>query len=308
MKQGRHCLPVCFILLAVLGIGANMATLPDSTALSLSIAEREGGYGLDVPFVPASKEMMGEMLRMATITKDDLVYNLGCGDGRMVVAVAKRYGAKAVGIDANPERIRESRQNATKAGIADRVKFVQGNLFDADISQATVIMLYLLPGVNRQLRPKLLKELKPGARIVSHDFNMGNWKPDAVSRIEGGSVYRWVVPANVSGTWVWNLPAKEEGTGTERYVAWFIQKFQETSGGATVAGSRIPVNKASISGDRIRFSLERCEDGRKMPMVFEGRVDGDIIRGKAYPGGKSVGAAIPWEAARKAMTIARTEE
>lgn len=306
MKQNRSCLSVCFVLVASLAIAANTAITPDSKALSFNISAE--GYSLDVPFVPTSEEIMAEMFRMAAVTKDDLVYDLGCGDGRMVVAAAKQYGAKAVGVDLNPERIRESRQNAAKIGVADRVKFVEGNLFDADISQATVMMLYLLPGVNLKLRPKLLKELKPGARIVSHDFNMGDWKPDATSKIKGGSIYYWVVPANVSGTWAWSLSAKKDGTETEEYVARFIQKFQETSGGATVAGSKIPINKASISGDRIRFSLEVQQNGRKMPIVFDGRVNGDAIRGKAYPGGEWAGTAIPWEATRKTMTIAQIEE
>jgi len=153
---------------------------------------------LDVPYVPTPEVIVERMLRMAKVGKDDLVYDLGCGDGRIVITAAQKYGARGVGYDLNPQRINESNANAVKAGVADRVRFVQGDLFQADLSGATVVTLYLLPDVNLKLRPKLLAELKPGTRVVSHNYGMGDWEPKEVAEIEvEGSthyVYSWVVP------------------------------------------------------------------------------------------------------------------
>jgi ribosomal protein L11 methylase PrmA len=135
------------------------------------------------------------MLKLARVTKADVVYDLGCGDGRIVIAAAKDYGAKGVGVDINPERIQEARTNAKKAGVEDRVKFEENDLFKADIRGATVVTLYLLPDVNLKLRPKLLADLKPGTRIVSHSFDMEDWKPDAEETVDGRHLYLWTVPA-----------------------------------------------------------------------------------------------------------------
>lgn len=149
---------------------------------------------LDVPYVPTPQEVVDEMLKVANVKKEDMLYDLGCGDGRIVITAAQKFGTRGVGVDINPERIKESNENARKAGVTDRVKFIQQNLFDTDLSKATVITLYLLPDVNLKLRPKLL-QLKPGTRIVSHAFDMGDWKPDKTVDVNGRRVYYWVVPA-----------------------------------------------------------------------------------------------------------------
>ena len=134
------------------------------------------------------------MLKLAKVNRNDVVYDLGCGDGRIVIAAVREFGARGVGIDVEAERIREARANARKAGVADRVEFRQQDLFQADISEATVVTLYLLRDVNLELRPKLLRELKPGTRIVSHSFDMGDWKPDKELQVNGSRLYYWVVP------------------------------------------------------------------------------------------------------------------
>ena len=153
---------------------------------------------LDVPYVPTPEAVVERMLRMAKVGKDDLVYDLGCGDGRIVVTAARKYGARGVGYDLNPQRIAESNANAEKAGVTDRVRFVQGDLFQADLSGATVVTLYLLPDVNLKLRPKLFAELKPGTRVVSHNYGMGDWEPKEVAEVEVGGnthyIYSWVIP------------------------------------------------------------------------------------------------------------------
>jgi SAM-dependent methyltransferase len=149
---------------------------------------------LDVPFVPTPSDAVAAMLKLAGVTKGDVVYDLGSGDGRIVIAAARRYGARAVGIDIDPARVAEGERNARAAGVADRVQFRQGDLFDADIRAATVVTLYLLPRVNQRLRPKLLAELRPGTRVVSYGFDMGDWLPERSVEVGSSTVYLWVVP------------------------------------------------------------------------------------------------------------------
>ena len=148
----------------------------------------------DVPYVPTPPDVVEQMLRLATVHKGDVVYDLGCGDGRIVIMAAEKFGANATGVDIDPERIKEARENAQKAGVTDRVKFVQGDLFTAQIKPATVVTLYLLPSVNEKLKPRLLSELKPGTRVVSHSFDMGDWKPDKTIEVNGRRVYLCTIP------------------------------------------------------------------------------------------------------------------
>jgi SAM-dependent methyltransferase len=150
--------------------------------------------GPDVIFVPTPGEIVDTMLKMATVTKKDTVYDLGCGDGRIVITAAQRYGARGVGIDIDPDRVDEATENVRKAGVAERVKIVRGDLFEADISPATVVTLYLLTDLNLKLRPKLLRDLKPGTRVVSHAFSMGDWKPERTAEVSGTTVYLWRIP------------------------------------------------------------------------------------------------------------------
>ena len=157
---------------------------------------------LDVPYVPTKEPIVERMLRMAKVKPGDVLYDLGCGDGRIVIAAAKRFGIRGVGIDIDPQRIAEAEENARKAGVADRVKFIQGDLFEADIHDATVVTLYLLPEVNLKLRPRLLSDLKPGSRIVSHNYDMGDWKPEQTAKltVDGTEhvVYAWTIPKRSS--------------------------------------------------------------------------------------------------------------
>jgi SAM-dependent methyltransferase len=146
--------------------------------LTLAAQTTETRRKPDVPFVPTTDEAVQAMLKLADVKVSDTVYDLGCGDGRIVIAAAKNFGARAVGIDIDPVRIREANENAKKAGVERRVKFIEEDLFKADFHEATVVTLFLLPQVNLQLKPKLLKDLKPGTRIVSNTFDMGDWKPE----------------------------------------------------------------------------------------------------------------------------------
>jgi len=153
----------------------------------------------DVLYVPTSNTVVTRMLEVAHIRPSDVVYDLGCGDGRIPIMAAQRYGARGVGIDINPERIREARQNARNARVEDRVNFIEGDLFQADIAEATVVTLYLGAALNMKLRPKLLAELRPGTRVVSHDFDMGDWEPEWSELERGANVYLWRIPLRKQG-------------------------------------------------------------------------------------------------------------
>lgn len=158
--------------------------------------------GKDVPYVPTAPEVVDAMLKLAEVKSGDFVIDLGCGDGRIVVAAAKDFKARGRGVDFNPKRIAEAKANAREAGVSDRVEFIEGDFFQADIHDASVVTLYLLPSVNLKLRPKLLKELKVGSRIVSHSFDMGDWEPDKTEGMPGGQVVRlWVVTEKVKAAY-----------------------------------------------------------------------------------------------------------
>src|SRR3954452_24685060 len=171
------------LLLAFVLLSAAAGALPQATT-----------QAPDVIFVPTPQEVVDKMLELANVGKDDILYDLGSGDGRIPVTAAKRFGIRAVGIDIAPERIPEANAHAKKNGVTDRVQFRQENLFNANFGEATVVTLYLLPELNVKLRPRLLAELKPGTRIVSHQFDMGTWQPDRKVELSGRTIYLWTIP------------------------------------------------------------------------------------------------------------------
>jgi len=163
------------------------------TGASVPLLTAQWEEGKDVPYVPTPPDVVAAMLKLAGVKSGDFVIDLGCGDGRIVVMAAQKFGARGKGVDFNPTRIEEAQQNARQAGVEGRVQFVQGDFFEADLREATVVTLYLLPDINLRLRPKLLKELKLGSRIVSHSFDMGEWEPDKTEQINGRSIRLWTV-------------------------------------------------------------------------------------------------------------------
>jgi precorrin-6B methylase 2 len=177
------------------GLQANATTVPNLAAAPVVEAQAQAPTRTpDVIYVPTPPEVVEAMLKVANVKKDDVVYDLGCGDGRIVVTAAQKYGARGIGIDIDPQRIKEANENVQKAGVGDRVKIMQADLFETPISEATVVTLYLLPSLNVKLMPKLMKELKPGTRIVSHAFDMGDWKPEQTINVDGRTVYFWTIP------------------------------------------------------------------------------------------------------------------
>ncbi|MDQ3290472.1 MAG: class I SAM-dependent methyltransferase [Bacteroidota bacterium] len=162
---------------------------------SLVFAQTASTRTPDVPFVPTRPAVVEGMLELAKVTKNDVLYDLGCGDGRIVITAAQKYGATGTGIDIDPQRIKEATKNAEEAKVTDKVNFKQADLFETDFSKATVVTLYLLPAINLKLKPILMKQLKPGTRIVSHAFDMGDWKPEKTVEVDGTTIYFWTIPA-----------------------------------------------------------------------------------------------------------------
>lgn len=228
---------------------------------------------LDVPYVPTPPTAVYRMLELAEAKPDDYVIDLGSGDGRIVVAAARDWGVtRAMGVDIDPERIAEANDNARQAGVQDRVRFVQGNLYEMDFSDVDVLTMYLLPSINLDLRPTILDTLRPGTRVVSHSFDMGDWRPDAYAMVQGRYIYKWVVPARVAGNW-----QIEKADGSS-FTIDFKQEFQRIEGMGVVEQRARPVDFAEVSGPVLRFSIEDEH--------YTGRVDGDTIT--ALPGKRVV--------------------
>ncbi len=241
-------------------------------------AATEADVELDVPYVQTPQPIVDKMLEIAAPTKDDILYDLGSGDGRIVVTAAARYGTRGVGIDIDPARVEDGRRNANEAGVSNLTRFVQQDLFKTDLREATVVTMYLLSSVNLELRPRLLDQLRPGTRIVSHSFDMGDWEPDQVVEVtEGarGTIYYWVIPAKIGGTWELTLPS---GAGPRTARLDLEQEFQKAKGTATIDGRQVPV-EANLTGDRISLALRDRSGPEALDLTLEGRVDGSRIAG-----------------------------
>ena len=226
-----------------------------------------------------------------------------------MIAAAKDFGARGVGVDIDPNLIKTCDKNALKEGVTDRVRFFVGDLFEIDLREATVVALYLTPELNVQLRPKLFRELRPGSRIVSHDFDMGDWKPDQthpmlgvqfffpddMSRVRDTKFHYWVIPADVAGTWRWTLKTPK---GERAYTLDLNQKFQEISGKVKVQGQELTLADPLLTGDRISFWIKDEIAGQKVGMRFKGRVSGNTMEGSAEVEGGSLQGSHGWTAKR----------
>ena len=235
-----------------------------------------GQAGKDVVWVPSPQALVDKMLDMAKVTPADFVMDLGSGDGRTVITAAKR-GARALGIEYNPDMVALSRRNADKAGVNGKAQFVQADIFQSDISKATVITLFLLPDLNLRLRPTILS-LKPGTRIVSNSFKMGDWEPDETFDLKCESfctAYLWIVPAKVEGKW-----RLAQGELTLK------QEFQKLTGTLRTGASSLAISAGTLHGDEISFTAGGAE--------YRGRVNGSAIEGTVKTGA----GALPWSARR----------
>lgn len=214
---------------------------------------------LVAPFMPTDEAMARALLELGEVNENDVLYDLGSGDGSIVVLAASEFGARGVGIELDPQRLRESRELASFAGVESKVEFREEDLFEANIREATVVTLYLLPDVHIALKSRLLHTLAPGSRVLSHSFNLGQWRPDKTLEAGGLGLYKWVVPAQVSGRWQWYV-------GEQRYELALEQRFQKLVGKAWLDGEGVKLTAAHIRGKRL--TLEIGEGKNKQRLVF----------------------------------------
>ncbi len=265
-------------------------------ALPAAAQQYQYPQNLDVPYVPTSQPTVEAMLRVANVGPGDYVIDLGSGDGRIVITAAKLFGARGFGVDLDPQRVKESLENAKVAGVTDRAAFYQRNVFDTNLSEATVVTMYLLPRINLQLRPRLLAELKPGTRVVAHDFHMEEWKPDVTATVRGhnSTIYFWVVPARIEGRW--NLRVADP-KGERSHELDIKQAFQEITVSARAAGKTVAVRDERLDGDRITFTLVDDADYLKR-YRFEGRAGGDEMAGAVRGEGTAPRTEMKWRATK----------
>lgn len=237
-------------------------------------AER-GQMGKDVVWIPTSDELVMHMLQMARVTAADRVYDLGAGDGKIAIAAAKHFGARAVGIEYDAELAKLGACFAEVEGVADRVRIVQGDIFETDFSNATVVTLYLLPELNLRLRPTLLK-MPPGTRVVSHSFLMDDWQPDERLPGEAGHAYLWIVPAQVAGSWVFR-----QRRGKGNFQVNLKQSFQHLEG--TVGKASAALTQARLNGTQITLAFSDDDE----PVTVAGDVNGGRIAARVTRGGKT---------------------
>lgn len=257
----------------------------------------------DTPYVQTPQNVVDRMLQVAKVGPADYVIDLGSGDGRMVITAAQKYGARGFGVDLDRRLVELANKRAASAGVADRAVFYERDLYDTDLTAASVVTIYLLPEVNLMVRPKLLATLKPGTRVVAHDYDMAEWQPDEqmvldapdkpVGRDKKSKVFFWVVPANVAGGWRWEMPVAGKPAVFNLRLA---QNFQSISGSVSVDGYTWPLENARLRGEEISFALNDPRD--RTHYEFSGKIAGQGITGAAQVAGANAQRRLEWDAAR----------
>jgi hypothetical protein len=245
-----------------------------------------GQQGKDVIWVPTPDDIVERMLTMAQVKPTDYVIDLGAGDGKIAIMAAKKFGAKSLGIEYEQEMAKHAQGNVQKAGVSDKARIQQGDIFATDFKAATVLTMYLLPALNLKLRPTILT-MRPGTRVVSHSFTMDDWEPDETSSLDGRRAYFWVVPANVQGTWRVSLP------GGETHDLTFEQKFQKIEGHVQLGTMQGGLREARLSGPNISFAFVDTAGVRR---TFNGRVNGTNMDGTLRA---DTGAEGRWTATKR---------
>lgn len=247
-----------------------------AAVLILFLGETAAGQAVnrDVPYVPTPREVVDTMLEMAEAGPGDALYDLGCGDGRIVIRALTEFDVqKAVGVDIDPVRIMESHENAMEAGVRHRATFVQADLFEVDFSDASVVTLYLLPEVNMKLRPALLETLEPGTRVVSHMFDMDDWEPDGYASVGRHEIFLWVIPARLEGTWSGET---DEDLPVRLHLS---QEFQRIEGRVRIGGADMEVHEAKVKGSEVEIDARRVGTSGPRTVRLEADASGDKVRG-----------------------------
>jgi hypothetical protein len=267
-------------------IASLVLALPAAAQQPKPYEPQVGQAGKDVIWVPTPDEVVDRMLRMAQVTKDDYVVDLGAGDGKIAIAAAKKFGARSMGIEYNPEMAKHAQGNVEKAGVAGRAKIVQGDIFASDFSSATVVTMYLLPALNMKLRPQIL-QMRPGTRVVSHSFTMEDWEPDETSSMDGRRAYFWIVPAHVMGSWMLEAAGEKHELSLE-------QKFQKLDGSVAYDKTQVGLRDTRLRGFVISFAYV---DQAGVRRDFTGRV---LSGGRMEGSWKAeTGAEGRWTATKK---------
>lgn len=263
----------------------------------------------DVHYVPTPMNVVNAILEISRVGPDDFLVDLGSGDGRISIQAAKRFGTRGFGVEIESHLVRIANDEARKQGVADKVKFETRDLFRTDLGPASVVTAYLLPAVNLRLRPQLFDQLRPGSRIVTHDFDFGDWKPDARLTVDvpdkpygppRSEIMLWIVPANFAGSWTWRLPV--DGADPV-YEAVISQTFQQAEGRGRIGAAAAALGPVEIRGDAIRFVMSGEFSGKTVRREFHGRINGDTIAGTAMTvveggGAAGQGVSVPWRAVR----------
>jgi SAM-dependent methyltransferase len=270
---------------AALVLAAFATSALAQTPKDREFAPQVGQAGKDVIWVPTPEDLVERMLRMAQTTPQDFVVDLGSGDGRTVIAAAKKFGARSLGIEYNPDMVDLSNRNAAREGVTANAKFIRGDIFETDFSQATVVTMYLLPGLNLKLRPRIL-DMKPGTRVVSHQFNMDDWHADEITNLDGRRAYLWIVPAKVHGAW-------RIQSGSDVWDLTLEQRYQTFEGSIRLGPLNAGLRETRLVGDRISFVFV---DNAGVRREFTGRVAGRAMEGTLRPDN---GPETRWTAARR---------
>lgn len=302
-KAGILCLRGLLILAIILtfichaGAQKEKAIFPNTAA---EVGAMSGGF--DVPFVPTSMEVVRTLLELGSVGPDDFLIDLGSGDGRIVITAAKERGASGFGVDLNKDLVELSKKNAVAVGVEKKVDFFVRDIFETDISRASIVTMYLLNGVNIRLRPKLLSDLKPGSRIISHDFHMGEWRPDNMAHLDIPKSYRddtflylWIVPAKAAGLWQWKLPLSSED---HTFDLELNQSYQNINGVVKNSKQDLQIFDATLKGDSIQFSLFVEVNNRMIRNDYKGRVQGNTIIGTVEVKGVFDKPQLKWQATR----------
>jgi hypothetical protein len=275
--------------------------IPLVAVLAVPAARAQEGQG-DVVYVPTPQVVVDEMLSMAKVTASDYIIDLGSGDGRIVITAAKKLGARGFGVDLDTYLLKIANANAKKEGVSDRANFVEQNLFETDLAPATVVTTYLLPEMNEKLAPKLL-QLRPGTRVVAHDYSMGEWSPDQEKTLlvpekvvgdPGKSyIYLYIVPAHVAGRWESEIATSGKAVPSHFN---FEQNYQLVHGTASVGGRELRLPQFRLEGASLAFNLTRPAGGKPVPHRFSGRVRNDVNEGTVTIGDGAGRRTVPWRA------------